>query len=364
MRAPSIQAFERSARPGWRACIDLIARRKCALAIGIFVIAFAGPGLGFSASEILPGFQAPRQFGTIFEPSGVQQLPDGRILVVEDEKLNPIKILTLSQDGEILAEPVLSASLLDMVTGKPTLGKMEDLEGVDIDDNGYVYAITSHSRTDSGKRDRSRERLVRFKVDGSKIVEPRAARQLKKKIVKKHRVLKDAVGVFDVKKDGGLNIEGLSFDKSKKRLLIGLRSPVIDTKAVIVVMENPDAVFENGAKPKISDDLIYLDLKKGGIRGIAFDPRLKGYLILSRREDKTNKSFKLWFWDGDPAHAPRKIKTPHSDDLDNAEGVTPIRLFGQDRILIVSDDGNTNKRTGAHYLLLTYEQLEIDSISN
>ena len=126
------------------------------------------------------------------------------------------------------------------------------------------------------------------------------------------------------------------------------------------MLENPAAVFDKDEKARISDQLILLDLDKGGVRAIAFDPILDGYLILSRRENKKNKLFKLWFWDGDAANAPRRIRFNAPVDVDYAEGITPVHLNGEDRILIVFDDGVALKKKGAHYLVLDYGQLVID----
>ena len=39
------------------------------------------------------------EFQDIYEPSAVQQLPDGRILVVEDEASRAFSLLSLSPDG-------------------------------------------------------------------------------------------------------------------------------------------------------------------------------------------------------------------------------------------------------------------------
>jgi len=49
----------------------------------------------------------------IYEPSAVQQLPDGRFLVVEDEKERPLSLVTIRADGRVKAEG-LTASLLQM----------------------------------------------------------------------------------------------------------------------------------------------------------------------------------------------------------------------------------------------------------
>lgn len=337
-------------------------RRQRIVTVIVLLVAavLAVKGHNSSAAESLIEFQELRQFPANYEPSGAQQLPDGRIVMVEDESANPLSVLTLGDDGEMFVKPLKPASLFAMVTAKPRLGELNDLEGVDVGDDGYVYAITSHSRSASGKRADAREKLVRFKLDGDKIVEPGVIYDLRKLIARNDSLLKSATRVSDVKDDNGFNIEGLSFDKSKRKLLVALRSPVIDDKAVIVVLENPHTAFAKVEKLQISSEQINLDLDKGGIRAISFDPRLDGYLIVSRREDKKKQPFKLWFWDGDASHSPRRIRVEGHDDIANAEGITPVRYKGQERLLMVFDDGRASKGKGAHYLLLAYEQLMLD----
>ena len=65
------------------------------------------------ASEPFAGFTAFRQFDSIYEPSGVQQLPDGRVVVVEDEKLKSISAITLDEDGDVEATVLRRGAVLD-----------------------------------------------------------------------------------------------------------------------------------------------------------------------------------------------------------------------------------------------------------
>lgn len=324
------------------------------------LLLIGSPGSAPDASTDLPGFEKFRRFEKIYEPSSVQQLPDGGLLILEDEEIQSLSVVTLDSRGNATARRLRYGALLDWLVGKPVLGKLEDLEGADVDNHGNVYAITSHSRARSGKLKGSRGKLIRFKVKGDRVVEPIVVRGLKKRIIEKHPFLAEIDGIFKPKKKNGFNIEGLSFDETKTKLLIGFRSPVIAGKAVIAVMENPSGAFERNEDPVISDQAIYLDLGQGGIRAMAFVPKLGGYLIISRREKKSSDSFKLWFWDGAIDHAPRRVRVADLKNFRNAEGISPVRIEGQERLMIVSDDGSMFKKKGGHYLLLAYEQLEID----
>ena len=306
-------------------------------------------------AEDIAWFEKFRKFEQIYEPSGVQQLPDGRFLVVEDEAVHPLGIFSLQTDGQVSEQPLYRSSLFSWSSPNRVLNTLEDLEAVALDEQGRIYAITSHSRKANGKRDDKREQLARFGLEGEQIVDFKVLRGLRKKISAQHGSLKDAAKIRDVKDGDGLNIEGLSFDATKQNLLIGLRSPLAGSNAIIVVLENPRAVFDHDEKPRISDRLIELDLAGGGIRAMSYDPHLGGFLIISR---KPNKSFKLWLWSGDADESPQRLRIPEMKNLRQTEGVTPVILDGRPAgILIVSDDGMGLKRKPGHYLFLRYEQL-------
>ncbi len=57
---------------------------------------------------------------------------------------------------------------------------------------------------------------------------------------------------------------------------------------------------------------------------------------------------------------PKRVKIPELTGLRKAEGITPVRFQGEERILIVSDEGNATKQKPGRYLLLKYEQLLTD----
>jgi hypothetical protein len=315
----------------------------------------SGLSISSHGTEDIPLFEKFRKFEQIYEPSGVHQLPDGRFVVVEDEAVHPLDVFSLQPDGQVSEQPLYRSSLLSWNSPNRVLKTLEDLEAVAVDEQGRMYAITSHSRKENGKRDDKREQLARFGLEGEQIVDFQVMRGLRKKIAAKHDSLKDATRIRDVKDGGGFNIEGLSFDADKQNLLIGLRSPLAGENAIVIVMENPQAVFDHDEKPRISDRLIELDLAGGGIRAMSYDPHLGGFLIISR---KPEKSFKLWLWSGDVDESPQRLRIPDIKNLRQAEGVTPVLIDGRPAgILIVSDDGFGLKRKPGHYLFLRYEQL-------
>ncbi|MDO8958223.1 MAG: DUF3616 domain-containing protein [Rhodocyclaceae bacterium] len=291
----------------------------------------------------------------IYEPSAIQQLPDGRFLVVEDEKEHPFSLVTIRADGTVSSNPLVTA----MPDTASAFGKLDDLEGIATDAAGFIYAITSHSRNSAGAVKKSREKLVRFRIDGNRAVAPVVVTELKTALTAAHPALAAAANILDVKAGGGFNIEALEMTPDRQRLLIGFRSPLIDRRALIASIENPTAVFEAGAAPRISSRLDMLDLGGHGIRSLSFIPALMGYLVVSGPVAREPVQFQLWFWSGQPGDRPRRVSVPGLPGFEHAEGVSPAIIDGRQRIVIVSDDGSRKDQRFARYLLLDPGQLQI-----
>jgi hypothetical protein len=292
----------------------------------------------------------------IYEPSAVQQLPDGRFLVAEDEKSHPFTLLTLLADGSSSAVPLAAAG----PDAETALSKLDDLEGITADVHGFVYAVTSHSRNNAGKEKKSREKLIRFRIEGERAVAPVVATGLKAALTAAHPLLAAAAEIADVKADGGLNIEGLEMSPDQQRLLVGLRSPLLEGRALVAAIENPREIFESGAAPRISPRLETLDLDGHGIRGLSHVPALGGYLVISGPVARERSQFRLWFWSGRAGDAPRRVDVPGLAGFERAEGVCPAIVDGQARIVVVSDDGDRKEQRPARFLLLSPEQLRIE----
>ncbi len=165
-------------------------------ALGVFTLSLVQPGEG---AEGPAGFQAFRPFSIIYEPSGVQQLPDGRFVVVEDEATHSLGIFTLKPDGQVVEKALYRASQASRVSSRKIMRRLEDLEGVAVDGRGNVFVITSHSRKENGKRKAVREQLVRFRVEGDRVADVGHVGNLRKRITKKHPFLKRAAKERDVK---------------------------------------------------------------------------------------------------------------------------------------------------------------------
>jgi hypothetical protein len=289
-----------------------------------------------------------------YEPSAIQQLPDGRFLVVEDEKRHPLSLVTIGANGRV-DSAALTAGLLQIFSA---FWKLDDLEGLALDRAGFVYAITSHSRGDDGDEKTSREKLVRFRIEGDRVVNPTVVEGLKRAMTARHPVLAAAAKLRDVKDSGGLNIEALEFSPDQQRLLIGFRSPLHDGRAIIASVENPRGIFEADEPPRVATALDELDLGGHGIRGLSYVPSIGEYLVIGGPVSRAQAQFDLWLWSGLQGASARRVTVPGLQGLEHAEGVSPAVIDGVERIIIVSDDGNRQAGRFASYLLLDPGQLQ------
>lgn len=291
----------------------------------------------------------------LYEPSAIQQLPDGRFLVVEDEQAHPFSLVSLSADGTVKSRALTPG----WFEGNDVFWKLDDLEGLTGDAEGCLYALTSHSRNDEGEQKKARDRLVRFRIEGNRVREPVVVGGLKPALVAAHPVLAAAALIEDVKSDGGLNIEALEITPDRQQLLVGFRSPLLDGAAIIACIANPLAIFDAGEAPRLSGGLLTLDLGGQGIRGMAWIASLGGYLLISGPASQADQAFGLWFWNGQPGSPARRVAVPGLQHFERAEGVSAAFIDGVARVVIVSDDGKRAKGRFARFVLLEPGQLRI-----
>jgi len=293
------------------------------------------------------------KFDNIYEPSGVQQLADGRIIVIEDEPERPLHILKMDNNGKMTENKSLNI-LLRIAFSK----KLDDLEAITMGPDDFIYATTSHKRNNKGQRKTSREQLIRFKIKGNSIIETGIVTNLYDAIK-----ASGTLGTVDKQGKGGLynlNIEALSFNK-QNQLMIALRKPQIEGKSIILTINNPTTMFNKNEAPQISNTPILLDLEGSGIRAMSYDSKLNGYLITNEvytSDDNNIKHSQISFWTGNPNHKPNPIKLPSLINMHNVEGISPATVNDEPRVLLISDNGDIKTNRTANYLLLDYYQLQ------
>jgi Protein of unknown function (DUF3616) len=264
--------------------------------------------------------------GGTFEASGVAHVPgtDG-VLFVDDGRTDEVFWMRLGegrkQAGAI--KPVrLGASVID-------------LEGITTDGT-HFYVVGSQSKSKGGDL----AGLVRFRFDaqGQRAEGVESISGLKRFLAENVAELR---GMADRKyKDGGINVEGLAWDARGGRLLLGLRSPVVDGHALVVPLRLRDqrrGAFTSDNLEVEGAKAVRLPLGGAGVRSIEYDERAKAFRVITGAGPNAEKlDFKLWEWDGDAAR-PALSEAGTFDRRLKPEGVTRVSSAGRDFTFIVFD---------------------------
>ena len=295
-------------------------------------------------------------FNGVYEPSAVQQLPDGKLLIAEDEPSHAFSIISIDKTGRFIEDEALDTRV---ITGFKR--RLSDLEALARDDEGFIYALTSHSRTRKGNRSPDREHLMRFKIQDGNVLGLTSYDNLTQVLEtdkKLHDLIRERTKAEVSFEE--INIEGMAFDPVKKRLVLGFRDPEFNNMALVAFISNPKDVFEHNAKPEF-DEVAILDIDGGGIRSINYDPVLKNYVIANEVKDETGQKFsQLWTWSGNPTDEPQKISLPNLQHITNVEAVDSITVNGKPQMILMGDEGNASQKITAKYMLVDYSQLGKD----
>jgi pSer/pThr/pTyr-binding forkhead associated (FHA) protein len=285
-----------------------------------------------------PGSAVPFK-GGVFEASGATYVP-GRngVLIVDDGRPGEVLWMQLDESG----------SEVGQVKPIPLGVSVDDPEAITSDGN-YFYIIGSQSRSSAGEQNA----LVRFAFDAtSQIVQKAEAMiNLRDFLIANVPELKDA----DKKEnEGGLNIEGISWDFKRGRWLLGLRSPLANGSALVVAikLKNPAGAFSVDNLELAEPNAIPLKMGGLGIRDIQYDPEVNSFLLIAGAPEHHEKpQFALWEWTGSLDQGGPEIAARKEQDLDpkmKPEGITHVEVGGRKFILIVGDAGS--------YLKLDYSE--------
>jgi hypothetical protein len=249
------------------------------------------------------------------EPSGAVALPEGSV--------DGIFIVASDEDNTLRAYRPTGGDPLPM-----TGGNLKTFLGLDVEAdndnkadfeaatwlNGKAYWIGSHSRSGKGRLRSQRWQFFATTLSvqaGKPVVTPASAKSfngLLAAIAALDPRLEKAIRL-DVDKDeglapdnGGFNIEGLTARADGKSVLLGLRSPLLGGEAVLIPLQDPDAVIAGTQKPHLGSP-IKVDLGGRGIRSIEYSAAAGAYFIVAGPAGKGSGTFDLFRW-------PRDEKTP------------------------------------------------------
>lgn len=254
---------------------------------------------------------------------------DATHFIVGDDEHNTLHVYRQGQPA-----PVAALNLANFLG--TAADEESDIEGAAAI-GSRIYWITSHGRNSKGKARPARQRFFATDIVPGQPPTVQPAGQAYANL------LRDMVAAESLKPyrlelaarrppeaEGGLNIEGLAATADGK-LLIGLRNPLAQQRALIIPLDNPDEVIA-GQRARFGEP-IELDLGQRGIRSIE---RLgTGYLIVAGPTGD-NGRFALFRWSGVRGDAPSPISAV---DLKDLRPEALLTIPGGNRVQLLSDDG-------------------------
>ena len=265
--------------------------------------------------------------GGTYEASGVTDVhgTDG-VLFVDNGRPGQVFWMRLDQNGK----------QVDSIKAVRLAVQIEDMEGITTDGT-HFYVVSSQARPKTAEK----AGLVRFKFNAQSQVaeEVESIQGLKEFLLENVAELRDEGSKKG--KHGGINIEGIAWDSRRGRLLLGLRSPILDERALLVPLRlrNPRGVLAVDNLEVVDSKLIRLPLGGSGVRGIEYDGRKNVFRIIAgASEDQEQTDFVLWEWNGNESQPVLK-ETTRFDPRLKPEGVARVTVGSRDFTFIVFDAG-------------------------
>jgi hypothetical protein len=254
-----------------------------------------------------------------FEASGAAAVAGTQgILFVDD-----------GRPGEVLWLELTAAGQQQGAVAAVPLGvEVDDPEGITTDGT-HFYVVGSQSRGKGG----GGIGLVRFRFDAARrsVSDVQSLSGLKALLAERVPELR---GYGRKGGERGINIEGLAWDPAGSRLLLGLRSPLVDGMALVVPLKlggdrplSADGLRVDGPALKValgSDD---------GIRGMEHDAAARAFRIIVGAS-KGGGEARLVEWNGQGT-ATREIRR-FAGAL-KPEGVAATKLAGRDITVVLCD---------------------------
>lgn len=267
--------------------------------------------------------QFPAIPGGRFEASGVAHVPGtGSVLFVDDGRAREVFLLDLDSAGA----PATAAHRV------PVAADVTDLEGLTFDGT-YFHMVGSQSKGHGFEGDG----LVRFRFDPAtrRVSDVATVRGLKAWLaanVPELRGTERQVG------DHVLNIEAIAWDPHRRRLLLGLRAPVVDGHALVVPVRLAESAGAYTAANLRADSTLRLDLGGAGLRALEYDDEAQAFVVITGASlDNESLDFRVLEWDGRSA-VPSRERAVFPRQL-KPEGVTRARFGGRSASVFVFDVG-------------------------
>src|SRR5262245_62164474 len=284
-----------------------------------------------------------------YNASEIVTIADSRFLFCDNNIGDALFELRLTPDAQ-MACPLIRRPIDGITTEQ-----VDDLEGMalaDLGDRRFIFALPSLSLK---KRSRERRRISkRGKVfpprNGLLRITEGEGDRLSAEVFPDFRdwLVEHAPSLGKSTRylpdDGGLNVEGLGWDPVEQVLLLGVRTPVVAGRPLIlrVRVKKIDGPWDSGNFEMLPSVELRIDEARGeqGIRTIEYDPSRKAsLLVVGNSTSASTAPFRLYTWDGNAKGKVNRLASIKFHRKMKVEGVARGTIYGRGAIVFVDDGG-------------------------
>ena len=230
------------------------------------------------------------------ECSGLAWIP-GHLLILSDRHGHVVFSCPIDLDHMTLGDP---APHLVVPNEQQLLDDAECLTATRCPDgHPVIYAMCSLSNDPFEQPLPKRRHMLRFEVTDTRTL------AIQRPVVLSAATLREIVGgyfktvgvepyrTFNVDFRGldkntyrWGNVEGMAFTPDGSALLLGMRNPLLEDRAIFVVVRGVPEAFDRGDPAGMRvEDMFTLDLSGRGVSDLCWDPLTQGYLIAAARSN-------------------------------------------------------------------------------
>jgi hypothetical protein len=275
-----------------------------------------------------------------FNASDVVPLADSRFLICDNNTNDALFELNLTPDGQMKG-PLIRRPLQGLAPGA-----VDDLEGMAfVEENGRRYVfVTSSLYVKKAKKDVldvPPSGVLRVTVNPDDTLRAENMPGFRDWLIGAYPQL--SASAQSKPDDGGLNIEGFTWDKRRHAFLFGVRTPVPDGKPLILPVKVKDlaGAWTTGnldAQPPIQLS-VEATLDEQGIRGLSNGQDGDAFLVITGKSISDSKApFALYEWSGYEDGAMRRFNVKFAKKM-KPEGIARGTIGGKSALVIVDDSG-------------------------
>jgi len=276
----------------------------------------------------------------VYNASDVIPLADSRFLFCDNNTNDALFELDLTPDGRMKG-PLIRRPLQGLAAG--AANDLEDMALVEEGGPRYLF-LTSSMRVRSEDDDSlfvPPSGVLRVTIGPDETLVAENMPDFRDWLIRAYPQLAASARIKP--NDGGLNIEGLAWDRNRHALLFGLRTPTSGGKPLILPVKVKDLAGSWTTGNLEAQTPIDLSIEpvvdEQGIRCLYNEPDRDGFLIIIGKATKDSEApYSLYEWNGNAGGATRRLNVVFAKKM-KPEGITRGSIGGRAALVIVDDGG-------------------------